>query len=1381
MRPLRSLPLSLLGSTLLCASAALAQQFAPAVRIVNPINESQLTTLKGNTHPAANARNDRGPVSPDLPMTDLILVLSRSPEQQAAFDKFVASQYEPGSPDFHHWLEPEEVGANFGPSESDIATISKWLTGHGFSVDEVSKDRMTIRFSGTARQVESAFHTEIHNLEVKGAAHIGNMSDPQIPAALAPVVVGVKALHNFFPKPMHKLGSKVQFNSKTGRWERIASDASTAASGVGGRLSPRPQFGTQDSYGDVIEDVAPYDFAAIYNVLPLWNAANRIDGTGQTIAIVGTSDILPADIATFRSAFGLPAVKSFTTIVANGTDPGQCGVHPTTTCSLGDQIENSLDVEWSGAVAPGADQVLVVSGSNSATTDTVYSSANYIIQNKATVSASILNVSYGECELGEGTTGNVAYYDMWQTAAAEGIAAFVASGDSGSAACDDGMDQVYGTPWAAEYGLSVSGIASSPYDTAVGGTDFNWCPASDLTSNTACKASPYWGTSNSATTQANALGYVPEIPWNDSCASATGIAAAQYLANELSGYGYSTPTPSDAETSCNFYIQNYYLIYELSGGSEDVSGFVDTVGGGGGKSGCVVNSTTGTATGPVSSCVSTTTSTGTANGSIPLVNDGWPKPSWQTNANIPGLPSDGVRDIPDVSFFASNGFNSSAYLICVSEAGSACTYSATSENIYQEVGGTSVSSPAMAGVMALINQKTGVAQGSPNSELYALAAQQTYSSCSAESVTAGSSCYFNDIDEYTNDQPCDYMQLSPNCVASESYEGVTDEIGLLSSGSATEGGYNATRGFDMATGLGSLNVANVVNGWTSLIGTATASVTVTPASSSLQVSTALSVTVTVASVPAGGTTPTGTVVLSGGGYTSPVGTLSSGSYTFTIPAFSLSGGTDTLTANYSGDSTYAQESGTASVTVTKVTATVTVQPSPTTVGASTIVVVGVTVTGTGPTPTGTVQLTGGGYTSGACTLANGACTINIPADSLSNGTDTLTVAYSGDSNYNAASGTATVTVNILTPTVIVTPSATSLYTNQSLTVSGTVSGTGPTPTGTVQLTGGGYTSAAVALSGGSYTITIPVNSLSAGNDTLTVTYSGDAIYTSANKATTVTVTTYVPLIPVVTVTPASSTLDSGSSLIVTGTVSGTGVTPTGTVTLSGGGYTSAAVALSSGGYTITIPGNSLSAGSDTLTVSYSGDINYATGMGTASVAVTQSIYALAATTPGAIAPGGTATSTVTVSSSTVYTGTVTLSCALTTSPSGATDLPSCSGINTTQSVGGTGATFTVYTTAASSELVWPKLGNGKGWAGAGGGAVLAFLVFLGIPARRRSWRSMLGVLAVMAALGSLAGCAGGGGGGNSGTTAGSYIFTVTGTGTPPVTPAPTTTFTVIVN
>ncbi|MGA3346202.1 MAG: protease pro-enzyme activation domain-containing protein, partial [Terracidiphilus sp.] len=213
-----SLPLCALVCLSLGSSILEAQGVAPTVRIVDRIDESNLVTLRGNTHPAANARNDRGRVSPELRMSDLILVLSRSPEQQAAFEKFVAGQYDANSPDFHQWLTPDEVGTKFGPSETDIDTISRWLIGHGLSVDQVTKDRMSIRFSGTAAQVESAFHTEIHNLEVKGVSHIGNMSDPQIPAALAPAVVGVKALHNFFPKPAHHLGSQVRKDAATGRW-----------------------------------------------------------------------------------------------------------------------------------------------------------------------------------------------------------------------------------------------------------------------------------------------------------------------------------------------------------------------------------------------------------------------------------------------------------------------------------------------------------------------------------------------------------------------------------------------------------------------------------------------------------------------------------------------------------------------------------------------------------------------------------------------------------------------------------------------------------------------------------------------------------------------------------------------------------------------------------------------------------------------------------------------------------------------------------------------------------------------------------------------------------------------------------------------------------
>ena len=822
-------PLLLLAATaLIGCSALMAQEFAPSAQIVDRINEAQLVTLVGNTHPAATAKNDRGRVSADLPMTDLILVLSRSPEQQAAFDKFVASQYDSGSPNFHQWLKPEEVGERFGPAQSDIDTVTGWLQSHGFSVDEISKNHLNIRFSGTAAQVESAFNTEIHNLEVKGVAHIGNMTDPKIPAALAPAVVGVKALHNFFPRPLHRMGSQVTRDKATGKWKRVATapEAPLERGKPGAqRAGVRPQYNVNDpNNGYLIEDVAPYDFAAIYNVAPLWNKG--IDGTGQVIAIAGTSDIDVGqsetetgadglnDVLTFRQAFGLP-----TNIAANTPKRVSGNSQALTVCSstasgalcgMGDLEENTLDVEWSGSVAKNAQIVLVASFPASASDDNLWDSESYIVNNVDNASSPVygahqMNVSYGECELGNSTAGNVSYYNLWQTAAAEGIAAFVATGDSGSPSCDQGGD-AGGTPYAAEYGLSVSGLASPPWDTAVGGTDFNWCAANA----SSCSANPYWNSTN-ASNGASALGYVPEMPWNDTCASPGGIYFAEYFATEL-----DQTWVVDAETSCNFAADSNYnqeLNYYYG---QDMSWLVDTVGGSGGASGCVVNTTPpGYSNTTIGTCTASATSTGSVTGisgksiaSIPLTRNGWQKPSWQVNAKIPGLPNDGVRDIPDVSFFAADGFNYSAYLICVSAAVS-CTYSATAEDTAQEVGGTSVASPAMAGVMALINQKAGSAQGSPNPGLYALAAKQSWGSCSAESVKTSSSCYFNDIDAgpykgmpYTNAMPCDAADSSPNCNPDSN----GDPISILS-------GYNSGVGFDEATGLGSLNVANVVNAW----------------------------------------------------------------------------------------------------------------------------------------------------------------------------------------------------------------------------------------------------------------------------------------------------------------------------------------------------------------------------------------------------------------------------------------------------------------------------------------------------------------------------------------------------------------------------------------
>ncbi len=1044
MRTMSSIPHCVLAGAMLCSTALVcspaleAQGVAPKIRIVNRIDESNLVTLRGNTHPGANAKNDRGRVSPDLPMTDLILVLSRSPEQQAAFETFVAGQYDPESPDFHHWLTPAEVGQNFGPSETDIATISNWLTGHGLSVDEVTNDRMSIRFSGTAAQVESTFHTEIHNLLVKNVAHIANMSDPQIPAALTPVVVGVKALHNFFPRPLHRMGSQVTRDAATGQWKRPAASSGAGTSSEVKSGGVRPEFGINvpgsvqnETIPYTVEDVTPYDFATIYNVLPLWNAG--IDGTGQTIAIAGTSDINLTDVATFRTFFGLPTSNAANTpirISGNSQPLTVCttslsGVpYPDEPCGIDDLIENSLDVEWSGAVAKNAQIVLVASYPASNSDDNLYDSESYIVNH---LTARIMNVSYGECELGNGTAGNVEYYDLWQTAAAEGIAVFVASGDAGAASCDDGGD-ANGTPYVAEYGLSVSGLASTPFDTAVGGTDFNWCPATTIyneqisTSSTppVCSPAPYWNSANSGTgasvsASGPQAGYVPEVPWNETCTSPLALGYLEDWANNQTYFGISGV--HDAETACNFALDSY-------GGQVDLSYLIDTVGGGGGASGCVVSSSSGVcSSGSTSTGATTNPDTGTAQASISLYNNGWIKPSWQMQSNndVPGLTTDGVRDIPDVSFFSSDGLLSeSAYLICVQEAGvngdQPCTYATNAEPFASEVGGTSASTPAMAGVMALINQKAGAAQGNPNAELYKLAAQQTYSSCSAETVKASSTaCYFNDIDAGTNAMPCDYganIGISPNCTATEKLGGYADDVGILTLPGVTPPtpGYNATQGYDRATGLGSLNVANVVNEWpaeapnpvTGALGTSAAKVSVVPASTSVVLTQSLSVTGAVASSPAGGTAPTGTVTLTAGSYSFSA-SLSAGGYSFTVPANSLACGISTINVAYGGDATYSSASGQAFVTGTGLCPTVSltqpaivVTPSSVTPGANATATVMVSsVDGYAGTVTLTCQFlsttaTGG---DGATCTGGGGAGISLSSTTTS-GTAVFTVSTS---------------------------------------------------------------------------------------------------------------------------------------------------------------------------------------------------------------------------------------------------------------------------------------------------------------------------------------------------------------------------------------------------
>ncbi len=736
----KKLPLMLAALVLAvtpCVSAVeqTASPSQPAVEVAVPslvvgaIDEAKRVTLVGNTHPKATARFEAGRVEATLPMERMMLVLRRSPEQEAALQAFNERQYDVASPDFHRWLHAEEFGRVYGLSDADLTAVTSWLQNRGFRIDEVNQGRTLVQFSGTSAQVEQAFQFEMHRYLVNGERHIANDRDPSIPAALAPVVAGIASLNDFFPKPQHVIGRTVRIDPNTGRktpvepqpglpgHEKTTAAAEFAKATAAAHRGETPQL-TYNANGDTYEDLTPYDFATIYNILPLWNASTPIIGKGVTVAISGVSDVNAADFNAFRSTFGLPA-ETLKTIV-NGTDPGADGD--------GGQEENSLDVEMAGATAPGAQIVLVVSKGTS-TTGADLLSDEYIIDKEV---APIMSASYGLCEADLGASRISAYNSVWQQGATEGISIFESAGDQGSAGCSDSDTP---GPNADEYGLAVNGIASSPYVTAAGGTDFTWSFIDNGTSK-------YWNSTNGSHYQ-TAKGILPEVPWNSTCT------------NPLVYPLFGASSPEDLCNGLIDYDDGYF------------DGLIVITGGSGGTS---------------------TTFT---------------KPSWQKGYGS----SSTHRDLPDVSLFASAGFpsgvNGSAILFCDSVSSGSCSYSSVNGVEAQQVGGTSATSPLLAGIMALIEQTHG-RQGIANPTLYKLFAKQVSAgtNCNSSTVTNGNKCYFYDVTAGTNAQVC--YTGDKNCVTNTS----GDELGILS-------GYAAAKGYDDATGLGTLNVANLVNAWAS--------------------------------------------------------------------------------------------------------------------------------------------------------------------------------------------------------------------------------------------------------------------------------------------------------------------------------------------------------------------------------------------------------------------------------------------------------------------------------------------------------------------------------------------------------------------------------------
>jgi len=439
----------------LCSSFAVWPQTAnqmrdllsvrPTDRILQPIANQRRVVLSGQRHPLARPEFSIGEAEPDLYMQRMVLVLSPDVAQEAALEELLRAQHDWDSPYYRHWLTPAQFGARFGVSRNDLAQVTKWLQAQGMEVEEVPAAHRTIVFSGTAAQVQSAFHTSMQKYLVKGAMHYANASDPEIPQALATVVRGVVSLHDFPSAPSH-----------------VVAPDYTAGNGA--------------------HFLMPQDWVTIYDVAPLYGQG--LDGTGQSIAVLGRVDVALQDVRTFRSNAGLPANDP--EMIINGADPG----YPW--CD--DELESAMDVEWAGAIAKNASVKFVTS--KSGTSDGITLSAQYAVNHNV---APIVSLSYGLCEAALGSGGNAFWNSTWSQAAAQGMSVFVSSGDGGAAGCDPPSETT------ATQGRGVNGLCSSPYSTCVGGTQFN----------DGYNPSQYWSATNGAG-QSSALGYIPESAWNES-------------------------------------------------------------------------------------------------------------------------------------------------------------------------------------------------------------------------------------------------------------------------------------------------------------------------------------------------------------------------------------------------------------------------------------------------------------------------------------------------------------------------------------------------------------------------------------------------------------------------------------------------------------------------------------------------------------------------------------------------------------------------------------------------------------------------------------------------------------------------------------------------
>jgi subtilase family serine protease len=379
---------------------------------------------------------------------------------QQGLDSVTEELYNPASPRYRAWLSFAEIRADYAPTSQEANTVKEFLSAHKLSVMLVDPNNFFVRAVGTVAQVSAAFQVQLRNFNVRGKVVRANTTDPYVDDAAAPFVHLVSGLSNQQSEitpiqtrtpsanassPSRSLTDQ---SSPSSAFTSNCFQAPTAESVTTNGGLPAASF-KGNSYSTSPGGCAytPSEIYEAYNLSALYKEGH--DGHGQNVVIfeICNTATIQSDANAFSSQFGLPALTSANFQVIEYPVPAPCD-YP--------DLEESLDVEWAHAIAPGANIVVLVTpnfAADSGFAQDIDFALLYTVSNHL---GNIMSFSYGLPETDFASADLSETNLLAEIAAASGIAVNTSSGDNGDYT---------------EYGIPATVLypASGQYTTAVGG------------------------------------------------------------------------------------------------------------------------------------------------------------------------------------------------------------------------------------------------------------------------------------------------------------------------------------------------------------------------------------------------------------------------------------------------------------------------------------------------------------------------------------------------------------------------------------------------------------------------------------------------------------------------------------------------------------------------------------------------------------------------------------------------------------------------------------------------------------------------------------------------------------------------------------------------